>query len=587
MMVARRCDSLSAMSPASLSSVFDLDRIQKLAGVRTLARASMIAASDIEDLTEVDGRLSAVVRGTMPYRVAIWVEGTKKPRFSCTCPQGEDGKFCKHAAAVALTLHGGGRAALWSGDDRPGVGRVEDDPVFEFLLGLDRAELARLVYDAAQRDSRTAQRIEAKAAASVGQPAVDVKEWRKAVTAAFGRRSHYVDYFEAPRWAAGVQDLFDGLRGLLDDGHAAEVIPLVEYAFERADKATGYVDSSDGCFGQISWEIEDLHLRACTAARPDPIALARRLVGFDLEAELDTFRRAAATYADVLGAEGLAEYRRLVQPRYEALPPPSDRDHLSDRFHVTNAMLGIARACGDADEVVAIRSRSLRSPHDYEEIVEVLAAVGRVDEAIGWARQGLAMDGREHQKRDLRNQLVALLVDAGDHAAAMQERLDAFHAQPALETYKDLIAQSAGAGSDPARQRAAALDWLNGRAATAHGTATGSVLVEILLYDGDADAAWDAAQAYGCDERWWMTLARARETTHPADAIPVYERAVETLIDKKNAKAYGEAVKLMTRIERLHAAADDDGWPTYLTEITTRHRAKRSLIAKIHDQGWE
>ena len=125
------------MPPASLSSVFGLDRIQKLAGVRALARASMIPVSDIEDVTEVDGRLSAVVRGTMPYSVAIWVEGTKKPRFGCTCPQGEDGKFCKHAAAVALTLHGDGRAALWPGDDRPAMGRVKDDPVFEFLLGLD------------------------------------------------------------------------------------------------------------------------------------------------------------------------------------------------------------------------------------------------------------------------------------------------------------------------------------------------------------------------------------------------------------------------------------------------------------------
>jgi uncharacterized Zn finger protein len=585
-MVARRCDSLWAMSPALLSSVFDLDRIQKLAGVRALARASMIPASDIEDESEVDGRLSAVVRGTMPYLVAIWVEGTKKPRFSCTCPQGEDGKFCKHAAALALTLHGGGRAALWSDDDRPAVGRVEDDPVFEFLLGLDHAELARLVHDAAQRDSRTAQRIEAKAAASVGQPAVEVREWRKAVTAAFGRPSHYVDYYEAPRWAAGVQDLFDGLRGLLDDGHAAEVIPLVEYAFERADKATGYVDSSDGCFGQISWEIEDLHLRACTEARPDPVALARRLVAFELDAELDTFRRAAATYADVLGDAGLAEYRRLVQPRYEALPPPSDRDYLSDRFHVTNAMLGLARACGRIDEAVAIRSANLRSPHDYEEIVEVLAAAGRTDEALTWARQGLAIEGREHQKRELRNQLVTLLVDAGDHEAAVQERIRAFQAQPSLASYKDLTAQVTSSGTNPAPDRTDALEWLRDRAAAEAGTGPGSVLVEIQLYEGDADAAWDAAQAYGCDERWWMTLARAREATHPTDAIPVYERTVESLIDKKNAKAYSEAVKLMARIERLHAAAGGNGWAPYLRDVTTRHRAKRSLVAKIHDQGW-
>jgi len=565
--------------------VFDLDRIEKLAGVRVLARASMIHSSDVEDLTGTDGRRSAVVRGTMPYRVEIWVEGTRKPRFACSCPQGDDGNFCKHAAAVALTLHGGGRAALRTDDEGRGTGRIEADPVFEFLLGLEPGELAHLVYDAAQRDPRTAQRIEAEAAASVDQPAVDIKEWRKAVTAAFGRPSHYVDCHEAPHWAAGVQDLFDGLRGLLDDGNATEVISLVEYAFERADKATGRVDSSDGCFGQISWEIEDLHLRACTQARPDPAALARRLVEFELNAELDTFRRAAATYAEVLGTEGLAEYRRLVQPRHNALPPPSDRDYLTDRFHVTNAMLGIARAAGDADEVVAIRSQSLRSPHDYEEIVEALTEADRTDEAIDRARRGLAMEGRQRQMRSLRSQLVSLLVDSGDTTAAVDERAGAFHAQPSPSTYKELLAQVTNAEMDPATYRAAALECLHDRAMAEAGATTGSVLVEILLYEGDTDAAWQAALVCGCGERWWMTLARARETDHPADAIPVYERAVEDLIDKKNAKAYGEAVKLMARIDRFHQAAGDDAWPPYLADITTRHRAKRSLIAKINDRA--
>jgi hypothetical protein len=75
------------------------------------------------------------------------------------------------------------------------------------------------------------------------------------------------------------------------------------------------------------------------------------------------------------------------------------------------------------------------------------------------------MEGREHQKRDLRNQLVTLLVDAGGHAAAVQERLDVFHAQPSLSTYKDLVAQGAGSGTDPAPDRADALDWLHARAA--------------------------------------------------------------------------------------------------------------------------
>lgn len=77
--------------------MFDLDRIKKLCGVRAFAKASMIRESEIEGLTEKDGRLVATVRGTLPYSVELWVEGTRKAAWSCNCPQGEDGKFCKHA----------------------------------------------------------------------------------------------------------------------------------------------------------------------------------------------------------------------------------------------------------------------------------------------------------------------------------------------------------------------------------------------------------------------------------------------------------------------------------------------------------
>jgi len=65
------------------------------------------------------------------------------------------------------------------------------------------------------------------------------------ITAAFGRPSHFVDYYEAPRWAEGVNGVLQDRRGLLDDGQADAVVTLAEYAFERADKATQHVDASE------------------------------------------------------------------------------------------------------------------------------------------------------------------------------------------------------------------------------------------------------------------------------------------------------------------------------------------------------
>jgi uncharacterized Zn finger protein len=569
-----------------LASVFDLARIEKLSGVRTYTRALMIQASDIEQLTDRGGRLTARVRGTQPYAVALWVEGTRKAAWSCTCPQGEEGKFCKHAGAVALTMHGGADAVFAAPEEIDATrDDLTGDAVFEFLCGLDHEELARLVYDAASRDPRTAQRVDAKIAASAGRPAVDVKEWRKRITATFGRPSHFVDYREAPSWAAGVGELFDDLRGLLDDGEAASVVPLVEYAFERADRATQYVDSSDGWFGGISSDIASLHLDACRSARPDPAKLAGRLVELERGSELDTFRRAADAYSDVLGPDGLAEYRRLVAPAFDSLGPRSENAWSSERFRLTEAMIGLALAEGDADEVIRIKGRDLRSPEDHREIATALRRAGRRDEAIDWARRGVAMPGRQFQTPALRRDLVELLRENGDAAGAHAVRLEEFQASPSLSSYKDLLAETPEPERD--RQRADVLDWLRERAISSDGDRAGSVLVEVLLYEGDAEGAWDAATTVGCDQRWWTTLARAREDEHPADAIPVYQRAVSDLIDKKSSGAYRDAVDLMARIQRLFdATGDPAGWDAYVREITARHRPKSSLMAKLREKGW-
>lgn len=114
-----------------------------------------------------------------------------------------------------------------------------------------------------------------------------------------------------------------------------------------------------------------------------------------------------------------------------------------------------------------------------------------------------------------------------------------------------------------------------------------TTLVEILLYEGDVDDAWVAASEYGCDERTWMTLARAREATHPLDAVPIYERAVAAQIDTKTNGGYRAAVDLLARIRTLATKA---GEPKHFTEllaaVTAEHARKRNLMALIDKKRW-
>lgn len=118
-------------------------------------------------------------------------------------------------------------------------------------------------------------------------------------------------------------------------------------------------------------------------------------------------------------------------------------------------------------------------------------------------------------------------------------------------------------------------------------TSSPTVLVEILAYEGGIDAAWKAASTYGCDDRNWLTLARAREATHPLDSIDVYEQEALTQINRRKNEAYRAAVDLMARIRRLaERAGESERFQRVRHRVRAEHKAKRNLKALRDQKGW-
>jgi uncharacterized Zn finger protein len=553
-----------------------------LADERSLYRGEVYAREGrVEQIEGTVGDCRAVVRGSRPYAVTMSARG-RTLKFSCDCPVGADGTFCKHCVAVALVVGGTSDVDMTAmhPDHR-------DDPVRTFLDGLDRAALMDLVAEQARRDDTFRERLAARATSS-GGAALDMRTWRQRLRKAFGS-GRYIDYREAPSWAAEVDDALTLLDDLLDAGHANAVVELVEYAHGGAERAIQYVDDSDGWITCISVRLADLHRRACGRAALDPALLARRLVDLELGAELDTFHRAAATYAPLLGSAGVDEYRRLVQPRFDAFAADDDRSH--ERFRVKHARIGVAIAAGDPDELIAVKAHDLRLPDDYAEIAGQLADVGRTEEAIAWCDRGLSEhENRQHQLRPLHELLARLHRDRGEHAAAIEVFRSAFEGLPSLEAYRRLI-QEAGESDDRDRLRTQATDHLHRSLEHApndistHNVA--STIIEIALYEGEADKAWRVATERGCHQRLWMQLARAREREDPLDAIPVYEREIDALIDRKNDGGYRSAVKLMTHIESLQARLDrPDAFVAYIEQVRGTHGRKTNLMRKMAAKGW-
>lgn len=76
--------------------------VRQLAGTPVYHRGERyFREGRVHDLTRRGGRLSARVRGTDAYEVAIWVHRDALA-YACSCPFASDGAFCKHCVATAL-----------------------------------------------------------------------------------------------------------------------------------------------------------------------------------------------------------------------------------------------------------------------------------------------------------------------------------------------------------------------------------------------------------------------------------------------------------------------------------------------------
>ena len=524
----------------SVRDVFVASFLLDEAGEATLARGAVYEREDrVKIVTNEPGRVEAIAHGTEPYALALWVEHGR-PGWFCACPAALDGSLCKHLAAAALSVTGrpAGQVNAPSELGPPPTPRRPAEPLAH----------------------------------------ADVREWGKRVTKAFAAGGRFVDYRHTPQWAAGVHDILDDVQRLLDDGHAEVVLKLTEQAHKRAETALQRIDDSDGWLTDISRRVADLHRAAAGQARPKPRQFAKRL--FDLETSadtLDTFHRAAATYADVLGRDGLDRYRQLANDAWRTV---DEDDPYGAVFRIREARIGVAIGARDPDELITVKRDDLHSPYDHLEIVQLLADVGRADEAIDWARRGLAeFVDRWHQTPKLRDALAALLEARGDTSEVEELYWDAYATRPSLTGYVQYVDHAA----EPDASRNRAIEHLRAKVGQPFGdgrfTYPPDELIQILDHDGRDEEAWDTMIEHGCHHELAMRLANKREATHPLDAIAVYERDVEQLIDRKNKTAYRAAVRQLRHIHTLATLADQPEVATKVIDrVGTEHRLKRTLM---------
>lgn len=228
-------------------------------------------------------------------------------------------------------------------------------------------------------------------------------------------------------------------------------------------------------------------------------------------------------YADVLGEEGLAEYRRLAAAAWDKLPSRAPErkekyDYSSAYTTLASILDYFAERDGDTTARIALRTKDLSASWNYYQVAEICLSSGRNEEALKWSEEGLWLfeDGAVDQR--LLFLVVTLLSEAGRTADAEAHLWRTFEKQPSLELYKRLVALV----GKVARERA--LTFLEAECSKEKATRwhyPADLLVLVLVEENMFDVAWNAVRLHGASMGVKETLARKSEAEFTREALDV------------------------------------------------------------------
>ncbi|MGH3394907.1 MAG: SWIM zinc finger family protein, partial [Streptosporangiaceae bacterium] len=425
-----------------MSFIAELTRadVQRAAGRKSFDRA-LDYLGEVADLEITPAEITATVRGGRDYEVRLR-PGPRGLAGTCSCPQGQEGLFCKHCAAVGLVaLEDSGLE-----DTRPAAAaRARRAALAGWLESLSRPELLAELRGLLDGDRELRRRFELRVAARGG----DAGTVRRLVLdlvrpppgyAADGSADQYLaDHYPADRYLDDVREAAEAIGGLAAAGQAPDAIEIARAAIELLTWDPERAEPRYGAVKEAAGLLLAAHLRACQAAPPDPGELGRYLAGLPGREDLAS---GLAGYTGLLGDAGLASLRAAAVRAHER--DPGDEP-------ARRVLEAVLRAAGDVDGLVGLHAAELdRHGRGHLRVARELDQAGRPGDALGWAER--ALDEAPDPDPALIEYLAGRYAAAGRTGEVLALRRDRFAAEPTLASHRALRRAAQDAGTWPAER---------------------------------------------------------------------------------------------------------------------------------------
>lgn len=522
-------------------------------------------------LTTSDGRTSAIVDGTRPYKVELR-ETTRALEGGCDCPASEGFDFCKHCVAVGLALE-----ARQAEFERLVAGGP-DDRIKAYLNRQPQKSLVNIIVQSLAEQPELRDRLSLAADLAAGR--LNARDLKKRITAASPMRNIW-EARDVSRYFARFEAVLEGMSAVAAEIPPKVLLSTVLHGISRLDKALERVDDSHGYRWGAEQALRDLHINALSRLDWTAENMAAHLLDLTLADPWDQFSGVIDHYADVMGEEGLAAFYALAQNRLQELPELVFGASFTEQalhLRLSHLLEDKAREDGDLDALIELARRTCTSAHDYNRIAGLYLQKGQTDDAMSWLEKADAIVRPQSRDHDLR---VALHRVRGEWSQAIAAQQAIFEARPARAQYDRLMEIACEGGlADEVEVTARAFLQTQLESHPWQAETAAVTLAAVLEADGSASEAFELVRVHVRDPH--QLLAHAQEfESEPAWACELIRLAAEGFINRKDKRSYAQAVKVLQAARPLFDRIGPDAFKCCLAEVRDRHAAKRNLMALL------
>lgn len=559
--------------------------------------------------------LRATVMGTQPYTCEVLVTPDDEVEGDCDCPHAQDGYFCKHQVALALTLRGllVGEASVLDPVAQKKVAasakraKTQADnraSLQDFVKSQSAADLAQRLWAWAEMDRDLM--ADLKAWATQAKATDDPKNLTKVITELLRSSREFLGWHECGSYVRRAEKVLPLLQPWLAND-PAQLRELCDHTLRRLFKVAEQADDSNGEIGDLMHKVMDLLLSALQAKPPeaawldrwfslqqaDPWGLWSERTVMDAAGPAVQAAFAKRAVADWLAWQaqqratqaGESSIKGATREKSELVASFRGLDRYNpEREKLRSRYLDCIERQGDPVAMVEAMHDSAEGASEYSQLVVYCEKHKKLREAME-----VALLAYKKFPTDWRTEADVLRCyerDGWDEEALLIRRRQ-FEKRPDVDHYRAVLVAAKSAGRDTSDYRAELFAWAEvqelqiraapgwSRQARPASERDVSTRVLWLLADKQLEDALALVQPpHRCGAQLLRDIARKLPVGRNAEALPLLLRVFEVAMPQASTP-YTEVLGVVQETAARMGPLPRAQWLAYLR---AEYKAKRNFI---------